>query len=162
LIPKAEKSGAGFPAPARLAYFETMTAFWGRAMVSRRKRIHVRTCTTARLAWGAVSAVMAFMTMHFNMVLGLAAMLTLFSFFYDGRTCTFVNLVRSLVMVFYTMHWGFRFSTLGVFCTRVVMMNTVVFYTLVFMMTVMVCLVTFHGLSSSEVAILGKAKQASR
>ena len=92
-LPKVEKSGAGFPAPTRLVHFETMTAFWGCAMMSRRKRMHVRSCTTARLAWGAVSAVMAFVTMHINMVLGLAAVLALFSFFYDVRTCTFVNLV---------------------------------------------------------------------
>ena len=97
-----------------------------------------------------------FMPVHYR------TLLALFCFFYDVRACTFVNFMRSFIMVFHAMVRGFRFSALGVFCAWVVMVNTVVLNTFVFMMRVVMCLMTLHGLSSSEVVVLGEAKQTSR
>jgi hypothetical protein len=78
---------------AVLFWLIRVMSFWLRAVMSRRKWVHVRTCTTTRLARGAVCTVMSLVALVMTDVLlglvNLAAVLALVGFLDNSNTYNF-------------------------------------------------------------------------
>jgi hypothetical protein len=128
---------------AVLFWLIRVMSFWLRAVMSRRKWVHVRTCTTTRLARGAVCTVMSLVALVMTDVLlglvNLAAVLALVGFLDNVRMSAFVNVLWSFVRSPVTFMRRFDLATLLVLCTRVLVMYTML------NVTVVMSFVTLHG-----------------
>ena len=129
-------------------------AFSWRTLMGRRQRMAIRTDFTTGLARLATSVVHGVMTMNMtHMLVGFAAapvlsataVLVLFSLVNDVRTRTRINFMRCLIVDMIAVRRRFYLTTLLVLRTRVMVVNTSMMNTFMFMMTVVVCLVTLHG-----------------